>query len=1202
MSTPHLQCRIFYGLKTDVIGNAHYITDGEIFYPVGSALSIHHVSQRRQKLIRLSDKQINIIAVASNRKYAAVCEVGEKPTIAVYDLRSLKRKKALGIPYDAPGVDRFSCLSFTLDNKYIVAITGEPDQMMLFYNWEKGKVESNIKVGNPQNPNSTVNLLACNPGDVGIVAIGGPFIFKFLTVSETVWRPYGFTKADNLVITSLAWMNLDRLLAGTRDGKILYLENGELKNIYKMIDTTMINLKIREEYVMQTSVSETSLEYANKVWEHEISGLTVFSNYFAFAFGPGRIVIFEQDGQHKYVKQYLYKVPAQISKEESDHLYRINTINSNLSSDRLIVTTGWSQIFFAKVGGSNGKADPEERDLETVGENLHHGPIGSLSMCTWKPIFMTCGELDCSVRIWDYESESLVMIKQYMEDIFCVALHPNGLFCLVGFSDKLRFMTILIDDLLVMHEFPIRNCRTAAFSHGGHLFAAVNGNIIHVYSTMDFRSQFLLKGHTGKIKGFVWSKTDAKLVSIGLEGAIYEWDMCTGARVGEVILKEIILNGIVLSSDNSTSYCISSDNQIREIKDSWVSRSFTLNLELSLVAMGKENSIMLATCSGGAVLSIRYPLQEPVEYLDFRIHRSDITEMALAYNEQMLITTGADGTLCFWKVLYQDNNMEKTFYTNEVLIGRSELEEKLQNINELAIRIGELETEHAYKLRQFEVQHNDSVREIHQGYCEAIQVLKENIEQLQEDHVNELNTINTEIVKMKTAHEKMIQQIETSYEAKLITEYNKYQDFEEKNSLMREEYEQKIKDLEETRKKMSEELISEYEAKLYEKNSNLEELREEMEHRARIDEQMKIQIEDDADREIVEIRAKYEHLLYEEKQANLKLKGEVGVLRNKFFISQKETDDLKRQVNHLKSEQVTFQKSMQELDKEVLNFNRDITERDTTIQEKERQIYDLNRDKQELEKFKFVLEHKINELRNQIEPKDKEVKELKEKIRDMETELVNLHKVNVNLELQYHGLEEKLGTAKREFQAEVQKNKKSQMLLKKMHIDVFDAAGLVQEPRALKTAVMNLYHKYCNDEEFLRIRKEDLDVQCEFIKQRDHLERTIASLRKQVFQDTSSGSKDTEKLMDENVMLIVEMNSLREGLKRAQKHISDMEYLLGVRTNNFGPVEARNKLAKACHGNEELQLKYKSEMQECQRVITVLKDDIRRLVSKIIPT
>lgn len=63
-----LQTRVFYGLKTDIISNAHYITDAEIAYPVGNAIAVHNIPQRRQKLIRLSDKnQINIITVAPNK-------------------------------------------------------------------------------------------------------------------------------------------------------------------------------------------------------------------------------------------------------------------------------------------------------------------------------------------------------------------------------------------------------------------------------------------------------------------------------------------------------------------------------------------------------------------------------------------------------------------------------------------------------------------------------------------------------------------------------------------------------------------------------------------------------------------------------------------------------------------------------------------------------------------------------------------------------------------------------------------------------------------------------------------------------------------------------------------------------------------------------------------------------------------------------
>lgn len=504
----------------------------------------------------------------------AVSDVDEKPTISIYDLQSLKRKKTLGIPYDAPGVKNFSCLSFTADSKNIAAITGEPDQMMLFYNWEKGKVESNIKVGNPQSSESIVTLLSCNPGDVGIVALGGPYTFKFLTVSETVWRPYGFAKAENLFITTIAWLNIERLLAGTKDARLLFLENGELKFIFNMLETIVMNLKIREEFVLQTS--STSLDLVRKESNIDIVCLTVIGNCFVYGFGNGKLIVFEQDGQNRYVKKMIYHVPRQISKIESQDLYRITSINSNISSDRVIVTTGWSQLFSAKIGGKSSLPsltttnEIETLDLETIGENLHHGPIIGLSMCTWKSIFITCGQYDRSVRIWDYESENLIMIKQYMEDIFTVSLHPNGLFCLIGFSDKLRFMTILIDDLMIIREFPIKNCKIASFSHGGHLFAAVNGNIVHVYSTMDFRSRFLLKGHTGIITGFSWSKMDAKLITIGNDGAVYEWEMFNGTRITEVIIKEVTINGVVLSSDDSTIYCISNDKKIHEIKDSLV--------------------------------------------------------------------------------------------------------------------------------------------------------------------------------------------------------------------------------------------------------------------------------------------------------------------------------------------------------------------------------------------------------------------------------------------------------------------------------------------------------------------------------------------------------------------------------------------------------------------------------------------------------
>ena len=49
-------------------------------------------------------------------------------------------------------------------------------------------------------------------------------------------------------------------------------------------------------------------------------------------------------------------------------------------------------------------------------------------------------------------------------------------------------------------------------------------------------------------------------------------------------------------------------------------------------------------------------------------------------------------------------------------------------------------------------------------------------------------------------------------------------------------------------------------------------------------EETKKQIEEDADREILDIKNKYERRLRDEKEANMRLKGETGIMRKKVRI------------------------------------------------------------------------------------------------------------------------------------------------------------------------------------------------------------------------------------------------------------------------------------------------------------------------------
>lgn len=70
----------------------------------------------------------------------------------------------------------------------------------------------------------------------------------------------------------------------------------------------------------------------------------------------------------------------------------------------------------------------------------------------------------------------------------------------VGFSDKLRLLTVLMDDLKLIKEIAIKGCKDVAFSNGGQFFAAVNGVTVSLYNAYTCENVGNLRGHNGKVR------------------------------------------------------------------------------------------------------------------------------------------------------------------------------------------------------------------------------------------------------------------------------------------------------------------------------------------------------------------------------------------------------------------------------------------------------------------------------------------------------------------------------------------------------------------------------------------------------------------------------------------------------------------------------------------------------------------------------
>ncbi|XP_045500687.1 cilia- and flagella-associated protein 57 isoform X2 [Colias croceus] len=1038
-----------------------------------------------------------------------------------------------------------------------------------------------------------------------------------MNVSETVWRQWGWCKAENINITSCMWLTPDRIMFGTDNGVIMMVENGELRQncIFQAFDVTEMSLKKVEAEADEgdkTSVSTKQESSSDQGSTHtDTHPVTCFVNFpkgFAYACGPGYVHMFEKETPHHWRKRNLFRISRNSYKHTREHplwspLDAIQHIAIDPNQETLLITTLRIQLYYVKLFGQHMLQNPEIAFTE-LGPAMHYGSINSLSMCAWKPIFMTSGEQDKSIRIWNYMTDDVELIKLYQEEIHCVSLHPSGLFAIVGFSDKLRFMVVLIDDFEVMREFPIRNCKRAKFSTNGHMFAAVNGQIIQVFSSISFQNVYNLKGHNGKITCLAWSANDLTLVSCGSEGAVYEWNMSSGQRVGEVILKTNQFSACAVNSNGKTTYGVGSDGEVKEIGANTIRRNLSLiGCGLDTIILSRSDLMLFITGGSGGVTAVQLPLLDKAIFNEFHMHNKKITSIALAYDDQTLVSVAEDSSICLWRLTNADGRaiaLDKDFaYSKEILISKKDLQEKINSINLLSTRMSELETEHTYQLRQAEATQAEKLKEVHEGYCAAIEELKEKNEQMENEHTHEIGMIQQDIAKLRSGHERTLQALEADFNIRLISEYDRYQSLEDKTARMRKEYEQRLEELAESKRQALRELNHSFQVKLEEKDLLLQELQEQADMEKKEHETIKSSIEEDADREIIEIRTAYEVQLKEEKDANVRLKGETGLMKKKLISANKEIDEFKHQVLQLKAEHKQFQKVISTLERDVADLKKEISERDNTIQDKEKRIYELKRKKQELEKYKFVLNFKITELKNQIEPKERTIRELKVQIEDMENEELKLLNVKHDLELKISQLNEKLSSAKKDFVTEAERNLTLKNTLKKIKIDLHNMTANFQDPMKLKLNVKELFHKYVEDIDFVRSRIAEDEAIREFNRQRDHLEKQVAALKMQLSKSLDGSKSDIGKIMDENCTLLTEINNLRTELKSTRTRCFQMESILGLSARYIPPATARAKLKHVTEDREKLDEKFKQKIEEREEIIVALKEENERLLGKM---
>lgn len=715
--------------------------------------------------------------------------------INIYDLESLKKVRSLNLPIECP-VQSVGNMCFTSDSKGIAVLSQEPDTFITIYTFDKNETMVTGRASNKNYP-GRATLLQCNPGDISIVTVGGENMLKLMNRTEKGFGQLGTIKGENIIVTSLTWLTAEIIIAGSAEMELYFVEAGELKAKYNTRDLDLIDLAQTPDSDESTKSELSTIASLLAKKTYPIKCLTTFPMGFAFATN-NMVHVFHKETPSKFTKKTLLTIPVVLFDEA---LYVIKDIAINEQQDTIVATSHHSQIYIGQLFAPE-TINVTQIEFKYLGEPLHIDSIIDLSVCSWKTIAMTASK-DLTVRIWNYETMKLELLKKFSIDIRVVALHPSGMFAAIGFTDVLRLVQIQLKDLKVTKSFNYPMCSVLKFSHKGHLLAAGCEKIIAIISVFTFETVLSLKGHN-RILSLAWSSDDKFLVSSGCEGSVYEWDISAGGqRVNELVQKGTLYKSIAVSSDQNYIVGVTSSAYLREISKSQMVREFRapdVESSLTTLAFSRSDQIMFTANDRGCLYNVKMPFIDSGggSFMNNRFYHKAINRLCITYDDKNLISVGDDGTLVFWTITNIDNRVSEIIdpemgRCEDVLISRLELMGKVDQISLLELRINEQIAEFLYQQQQGDSFHSEQMRDVHEKYGNALEDLKTQNETLQTLHTDQLTELTTTITKSNETHQREVEQLEANFNDKIIIEYENQKLLLQKTEVMKEEYEEKLK-------------------------------------------------------------------------------------------------------------------------------------------------------------------------------------------------------------------------------------------------------------------------------------------------------------------------------------------------------------------------------------------------------------------------
>lgn len=1114
-----------------------HVNDESLVYLVGKHVAIFNYENKAHRFILKNTKTAQIMAfcVSSNKRYIALSErLAEDNAIqvSVYNFNTATRVRTLSFSYLSK--NPIVVMDFSRDNKYLVAATQAPDVFIYLWQLDKARLLGTVEAN-----------FACSH-----ISISPWAHWKICTTGADTLRIWHFTdkqmkgtdplpKRKDYRFTCHAWFDDDKMVVGTEEGDVLVLagENDRPMELRKTLQ----------------AVHELA----------PIHAICAIGRGFVCGGDGGAFTLFERTYDVDYFQRY--------KRFRMQGKQRIIDISISPNEENVVCCTDTNEMVFFSLANVDIMKSEDVNNFKPLPIGFHGDVVTAMDVCIQKSIVVTAA-MDKHVRVWNYLKKQLEVIKAFDEEALSIACHPTGLRLVIGFKYRMCMFNLLANDLHLCSEFPVKNCREVRFSHGGQHFAAVVVNRVLIFSSYTFDCIGSLQGHSSMVKSISWTKNDTGLVSAGFEGAIYEWKMDGMKRedADDNISKSTAYSCLCYDDATGMVAAVGSNKvaeqgspegevslrqickgqELRCVKPGMVSTKSTAKAHTSELAICSLSQTLLVGTPTGQLLLYKWPIPENAQpYQRYDIHQGEVLFVRLSTDDKYLFTMGDDGALFMFDVeLIVEGRpvSRKTFnysvFDDVLYTLQPEIDEKTRAIESLRAQLEDVARDKDKETARLKSMHEGEKKRREEENRKLVAELQGQTASAILDRDRAKTTVIQNERQLEALHMKAAEELEALYQKRSEEQFGKYQQLKEEKDDLVVRYENKIYKLQKQAQDEKAQQLDQQRGEVQRLSQETDELRREKDRIMRENEAMFQEMCMEYEIELDGVKAEAKEKLQKETEELYTAKSQSAVFKKKF-------DVLNSKIKELKAEKEDYIKMCNKKDKRIEDLERSISAlrleinvRNDTISTSEKKILELKKQTAELEKLRYVLTFKFNELRKEVAPKEEQIKLLNERIQEMDAEL---EKVGVDRDLLTQtlgGKDDRLGvyqrTAKKTTQALEDKERSMHLLLQELS-DLVAQNNHKRVVFQLKDTIMK-YDPHSHKEDAACER----DKVQEFERQRDYMEAQLSSLKKQSNRKEEHLRHDNVRKTGENALLVKEINDLRHEKKLLSTKLALTEVLL----------------------------------------------------------